>query len=85
MAEGRKRSAAIDLGGFDEFTRKILEEVFDEKDRPGEGHPDIGNEHGKNVVDQPEIAPKREKRDDDDLLRQHEGIDDYDQQHAACC
>ena len=36
----------------------------------------------RRVVDQPHLPPQREQRNDHDLLRQHEGVDDDDQQRA---
>ena len=68
---------------LDQLLREVLEEILHEEDRPGKGQPDVGNENGREVVDQPEVAPELEQRDDDDLLGQHEGVDDDDQQHAA--
>ena len=44
--------------GLDQLLRKILEEVLHEEDRPGEAQPDVGDEHGEVVVDQPESAAR---------------------------
>ena len=79
----RDRAAAVDPRRLDQLLGKVLEEVLHEEDRPGEAEPDIGDQHRREVVDQPEVAPELEQRDDDHLLGQHEGVDDDDQQHPA--
>src|ERR1700722_8533037 len=83
MAEYAKRTATVDARGLDEITWKVLQEVFHYHDRPCEGKADVRDQYRENVVDQPPVSPELKERDDDHLLRQHERVDNDDQNGPA--